>query len=67
MSSYLVVSHFDVRAALVAARTSNGDTTLRLVHGYFEIDPEKAWDTVRNDLPSPIAKLEPLAPPEEAS
>lgn len=38
----------------------------RLVHGYFEIDLDKVWDTVRNDLPSLIAKLEPLVPPEEA-
>jgi uncharacterized protein with HEPN domain len=38
----------------------------RLVHGYFEIDLDKVWDTVRNDIPSLIAKLEPLVPPEEA-
>jgi uncharacterized protein with HEPN domain len=37
----------------------------RLVHGYFEVDLQKVWDTVRNDLPTPIAKLEPLVPPEE--
>jgi uncharacterized protein with HEPN domain len=38
----------------------------RLVHGYFEIDLDKVWDTVRNDLPPLIAKLELLVPPEEA-
>jgi uncharacterized protein with HEPN domain len=38
----------------------------RLVHDYFEIDLDKVWDTVRGDLPSLIAKLEPLVPPEEA-
>ena len=37
----------------------------RLVHGYFEVDLQKVWDTVRNDLPTLIAKLEPLVPPEE--
>jgi uncharacterized protein with HEPN domain len=37
----------------------------RLVHGYFEIDLDKVWDTVQNDLPSLIAKLELLVPPEE--
>jgi uncharacterized protein with HEPN domain len=36
-----------------------------LVHGYFEVDLDKMWDTVQNDLPPLIAKLEPLVPPEE--
>lgn len=36
-----------------------------LVHGYFEVDLDKMWDTVQNDLPTLIAKLEPLVPPEE--
>lgn len=38
----------------------------RLVHDYFEVDRDKVWDTVQNDLPSLIAALEPLVPPEEA-
>ena len=37
----------------------------RLVHGYFEVDWEKVWDTVRHDLPPLIAMIEPLVPPEE--
>ena len=32
----------------------------RLVHVYFDIDPEVLWQTVRNDLPSLVAQLEPL-------
>jgi uncharacterized protein with HEPN domain len=37
----------------------------RLVHGYFEVDLRKVWDTVQNDLPPLIALIEPLVPPEE--
>jgi uncharacterized protein with HEPN domain len=37
----------------------------RLVHGYFEVDIRKVWDTVEHDLPSLIALIEPLVPPEE--
>ena len=37
----------------------------RLVHDYFEIDLDKVWEIVRNDLPPLIAKLEPLVPPEQ--
>ena len=36
----------------------------RLVHAYFEIDLRLVWDTVRNDLPPLIERLEPLVPPE---
>ena len=32
----------------------------RLVHVYFDIDPEVLWQTVRCDLPSLVAQLEPL-------
>ena len=34
----------------------------RLVHAYFDIDSEVLWQTVRRDLPSLIAQLEPLLP-----
>jgi len=37
----------------------------RLVHNCFEVDLDKAWETVQNDLPSLIAMLEPLPPPDE--
>ena len=36
----------------------------RLVHGYFEVDIERVWGTVRNDLPRLISQIEPLVPPE---
>ncbi len=32
----------------------------RLVHVYFDIDPEVLWQTVCRDLPSLVAQLEPL-------
>ena len=37
----------------------------RLVHGYFEVDLAKVWETVHRDLPSLIALIEPLVPREE--
>lgn len=37
----------------------------RLVHAYFEVDFDKVWDTIQNDLPTLIAAIEPLVPPEE--
>lgn len=36
----------------------------RLVHDYFEIDLDKVWEIVQNDLPPLITALEPLIPPE---
>ena len=36
----------------------------RLVHVYFDIDLRLVWDTVRDDLPVLIDRLEPLVPPE---
>ena len=36
----------------------------RLVHGYFEVNLLRVWDTVQEDLPALIAQLEPLVPPE---
>ncbi len=30
----------------------------RLIHAYFDIDIDRVWDTVRDDLPPLIAKLE---------
>ena len=37
----------------------------RLVHGYFDIDLRLVWDTVHNDLPGLIARLESLVTHEE--
>jgi uncharacterized protein with HEPN domain len=39
----------------------------RLVHGYFEVDLQKVWDTVHRDPPLLIAQIEPLVPPEESN
>ena len=36
----------------------------RLIHGYFEVDVAKVWDTVQRDLPPLIAAIDPLVPPE---
>lgn len=37
----------------------------RLVHGYFNVNLERVWETVQQDLPRLIALLEPLVPPDE--
>lgn len=34
----------------------------RLIHAYFDVDVDRVWDTVHDDLPSLIAKLEQLVP-----
>jgi uncharacterized protein with HEPN domain len=39
----------------------------RLVHGYFEVNLERVWDTVQEDIPDLIALIEPLVPPPEES
>ncbi|HBQ28386.1 MAG TPA: hypothetical protein DD719_03045 [Desulfotomaculum sp.] len=38
----------------------------RIVHGYFEVDLWKVWDTIHEDLPPLIASLEMIVPPEES-
>lgn len=30
----------------------------RLIHGYFDVDPDRVWDTVVDDLPPLIGALE---------
>ncbi len=37
----------------------------RLVHGYFEVNFIRVWDTVKQDLPALIAQLEPLVPTDD--
>ena len=37
----------------------------RLVHGYFEINIARVWQTAINDLPGLVETLEKLAVPEE--
>lgn len=37
----------------------------RLVHGYFEVNFIRVWDTVTQDLPTLIAQLEPIVPSDD--
>jgi uncharacterized protein with HEPN domain len=37
----------------------------RLIHEYFRIDFVAVWDTVRDDLPKLIERIEPLVPKED--
>ncbi len=36
----------------------------RLVHEYVRVNLRTVWETVQDDLPSLIARIEPLVPPE---
>jgi len=36
----------------------------KLVHDYFEADPDAVWSTIVHDLPPLIAQLERIVPPE---
>ena len=36
----------------------------RLVQGYFNVNLERVWETVKKDIPRLIRQLEPLIPPE---
>ena len=36
----------------------------RLIHEYFQIIPEKVWETVVEDIPTLVSQIEPLVPPE---
>ncbi|MDI6751707.1 MAG: DUF86 domain-containing protein [bacterium] len=38
----------------------------RLIHGYFDIDLDRVWDTIRNDLPLLIIALEKIVCQEKA-
>lgn len=35
----------------------------RLIHAYFDVDLDRVWDTVVDDLPPLIAQLEQIVPP----
>ncbi len=35
-----------------------------LVHAYFEINLNRVWEVVQNDIPDLIALIKPLVPPE---
>ena len=36
----------------------------RLVHGYFNVNLDRVWETVQKDIPRLILQLESLIPPE---
>lgn len=36
----------------------------KLIHEYFDVDLDEVWDTVKNDIPTLIALIEPLVPME---
>ena len=36
----------------------------RLVHGYFDVNLERVWETVQQNIPRLIFLIEPLVPPE---
>jgi uncharacterized protein with HEPN domain len=38
---------------------------MKIVHDYFDVNEDAVWDTVNHDLPSLIAQLETIVPPEE--
>ena len=38
----------------------------RLIHEYFRVNLTTVWETVQNNLPSLIALIGPLVPPEDA-
>ncbi len=37
----------------------------RLIHGYFDVNLDVVWETVKEDLPPLIAQLEKILPPEK--
>jgi uncharacterized protein with HEPN domain len=37
----------------------------RLIHDYINVNLEKVWDAVQNDVPKLIARVEPLVPPPD--
>lgn len=36
----------------------------RLVHAYFDVNLQRVWETVQQDVPRLISLIEPLVPPE---
>ena len=63
-------------AARIGPRTQNELTHIpwadivgmrkRLIHGYYEVDLDRVWDTIEHDLPPLIEALEQaLGPPDQ--
>ena len=46
-------------ASIVAMRN-------RLIHAYFDIDLDRVWDTITDDLPPLVAELEKIVPSEDS-
>ena len=40
-----------------AAVNASRETRHRLIHGYYDVDPDIVWDTVQEDLPPLIAAI----------
>ena len=77
LQQYAVLKAIEVigeAAAHISAETKNAHADLpwvdiigmrnRLVHGYFEVNIVRVWETVQDDLPKLISQIEPLVPPE---
>ena len=77
LQQYAVLKSIEIigeAAAHISAETKNTHADLpwtdiigmrnRLVHGYFEVDIERVWRTVQDDLPRLISQIEPLVPPQ---
>lgn len=41
------------------------DDLFQLIHAYFDIDLDRVWDTVTDDLPPLISKLEKIVQTRE--
>jgi len=52
-------SHSDIPWSAIAGMRDH------LIHGYDIVDLEEVWKTATVDLPSLLAALEPLVPPQE--
>ncbi len=39
----------------------------RLIHVYYDIDLDRVWDTITDDLPTLVTALKKIVPPEERS
>jgi uncharacterized protein with HEPN domain len=39
----------------------------RLIHAYYNIDLDRVWDTITDDLPTLVTALKKIVPPEERS
>ena len=37
----------------------------RLIHAYFDIELDRVWDTITDDLPPLVEELQKMIPPEE--